>query len=141
MKIIKGACCRDCPYCRFEFENNRKDHFDCHEAGVTLATENQVIIKEAEISPITMEITREEKGWKFTTDGDGTVWDSSKIPEWCPLENEMLYREWLIDLRDELKKDLDDNLKLYAETHEYVYDIRAEQLRKLIRTVISVTGS
>lgn len=88
MKIIKVTSCGDCPYCNYEYENDSRDHYDCdHEKGYRLATENQIVIKEASISPLTMEITREEKAWKFTTDDYGTVWDNSKIPEWCPLED------------------------------------------------------
>lgn len=85
MKIIKVTCCRDCPCCRYE--NDRRDHYECYEAGITLATKNQIVVKKAEIFPLTMTITREEKGSAFTIDGNGTVWDSSKIPEWCPLED------------------------------------------------------
>jgi hypothetical protein len=85
MKIIKVDCCEKCPY--LQFSGERREYFYCdHKNGKVLASEREIVIKEASISPITMTV-REQKKWTFVMDDEKTEWDSNKIDESCPLED------------------------------------------------------
>lgn len=143
MKIIKVGSCGDCPHYKYESPNCGNDYVYCDKSGVTLAKERKVITKESIISPITCTVTPQVEEWKFICEDD-TIWDSSTIPKWCPLSDEIVdnnfYKDWLIDLRNELYKQIEYNRLAYEIDNEKSYKIKEEQLRELARLVISVTG-
>lgn len=140
MKIIRVTSCNDCPNFHFESPNCGNDYLYCDETGVALAKEKKVIIKEAVISSLTRTVTPQVEEWKFVQD-DGMIFDGSKIYKLCPLEDGSFYKEWLIELRNDLYEKIDENRLLYEQTKEQCYSIREAQIREIARSIVSVIGS
>jgi len=88
MKIIKVEFCDECPYMKFDYSECGRDNYYCeHEKGFVLAREREIVVEEAQISPLTMTITKEKKKWTYVLPDEKTEWNSHTLPEWCPLED------------------------------------------------------
>jgi hypothetical protein len=66
MRIIKVTSCENCPY--LKYDSSGRENFYCQKAFKILAYEGYIT------------------EWTYVLPDEKTVWDSSKIPEWCPLE-------------------------------------------------------
>ncbi len=69
MRIIRINGCENCPY--MHYDSGGRENFYCAKAFKILAYEGCIT------------------EWTYVLPNEKTVWDSSKIPEWCPLEIEV----------------------------------------------------